>query len=793
MAVSATQAQLGIDFGTSNTVAMLALPGRVPTPLLFDGSPVLPSAVFASEGRLLVGRDAERAAMSDPASFEPYPKRCIADGSVMLGANEYPVVEVIAAVLRRVADEARRVVGFIPPGLALTHPAGWGSERLRVLAAAAHAAGLPQPRLVPEPVAAATHFSAHLGHRIADGAHVVVYDMGAGTFDVSAVRAEAGRIVVAATGGLSDVGGIDIDFAVVRHLEQTYPGDADQWQRLRTPAQAADRRHRRGLWRDVRDAKEILSRESSAALFIPVLDVDAFLTRDELENLARPLLEQTVALTLGVLAKADIGMESVAGLFLVGGASRMPLSSTMLLRQTRKAPTVLEQPELVVAAGAIDAPGSPVPVADPRPPVVVNPPSVSMVVSEHTVVGEAVGPATGFHAGIAGPATGFQGEAHVPVHSEAAGPPTVFHGEAHVPHLVFRGVAKVPDRHSVVVTDAGVPAVPAAEPLSNPPPPAPMTTLPEPPPAEVAGITGEPITAVALSGTILAVASGRSAVLCDLDAARKLSMRDGNDMPLAALAWSPETEGRLATADGALVKLWQVRRSEPVGFDADTPQRTVSCPGPVRLMSWTGGVLAVGNTSEVLVWDTETGECTRTWRFSGGPQVISELRALAWSPDGNRLAAGGSHGDIKIWEHDADNASLAFTLAPIGVRTLAWSPGGEWLVIGDAAGAIRIWRMADRSQQAIVHAHDAAVQTVAWSPDGKLLASGSIDQTIKIWDAGSGREHSVLRGHTAMVTSLCWTSDSQRLVSGGMDGTVRLWDLSTGQQLYRLPDTAGES
>ena len=100
---------LGIDYGTSNTVAMIRWPdGRV-RQLLLDGASVLPSAVYAATGRrLLVGREAERSARVDPGRFEPNPKRRIDDGEILLGPEAFAVVDVIAATLRRVSDQAAR-------------------------------------------------------------------------------------------------------------------------------------------------------------------------------------------------------------------------------------------------------------------------------------------------------------------------------------------------------------------------------------------------------------------------------------------------------------------------------------------------------------------------------------------------------------------------------------------------------------------------------------------------------------------------------------------------------------
>jgi molecular chaperone DnaK (HSP70) len=110
--VESGRVRLGVDFGTAHTVAVVEIEGREPRPPLFDGSPLLPSAVCVDAGgRLLTGRDALHTALAFPESFEPHPKRCIDDGVTLLGEREVPVAELIAAPLRRVAAEAALVTG----------------------------------------------------------------------------------------------------------------------------------------------------------------------------------------------------------------------------------------------------------------------------------------------------------------------------------------------------------------------------------------------------------------------------------------------------------------------------------------------------------------------------------------------------------------------------------------------------------------------------------------------------------------------------------------------------------
>jgi outer membrane protein assembly factor BamB len=369
---------LGIDVGTSHTVAVLAWPDGRARPLLFDGFPVLPSAVLAHpEAGLLVGRDALRAGRAHPERLEPNPKRRIDEGTVLLGEAEVPVSALIAAVLHRVAGEAARVAGQPPAAVVLTHPAAWAAHRRGVLVAAARAAGLAgagRLLLVPEPLAAAAYLVRVAGLRLQDGAAVLVYDFGAGTFDATVVRRRGGGLAVAATRGLDNTGGLDIDAAVVAYLGRVYQDrDPDAWRRLTVPVSRADRRASQQLWDDVRTCKESLSRLPSSVIPLSTLDAEIPLGRPQLEELAGPVVAGTIAATRAVLADAAVTPAGLAGVLLVGGSSRLPLAGTALFRALGVAPTMLEQPETVVAEGSVLAADLAVP-APPAPPPPAPPP-----------------------------------------------------------------------------------------------------------------------------------------------------------------------------------------------------------------------------------------------------------------------------------------------------------------------------------------------------------------------------------------------------------------------------------
>jgi Ethanolamine utilization protein EutJ (predicted chaperonin) len=366
--------RLGVDFGTSNTVAVVQAAGVRARPVLFDGFPLLPSSVCVATdgggnpGGLLVGREAVHAARVHPELFEPHPKRRIDDGEILLGDRAYPVAHTIAAVLARVRAEAVRTMGAVPAATVLTCPAAWGTVRRQVLLDAAAAAGLGTPALVPEPVAAATYFVNALDLRLPAGANVVVYDFGGGTFDASVVRRTPTGWEVVASEGLPDAGGLDVDAALVGYISASYSrSHPAEVQRLEQPANAGDRRANRLLWDDVRNAKEVLSRATTTYVHLPLIEDDTPIGREQLERLARPILDRTVTLTRTVAAGAP-----PAAVFLVGGSSRVPLVATLLHRALGVAPTAIEQPEIVVAQGSVEALHPPVAAAVPVQPAPVQ-------------------------------------------------------------------------------------------------------------------------------------------------------------------------------------------------------------------------------------------------------------------------------------------------------------------------------------------------------------------------------------------------------------------------------------
>lgn len=346
--------QLGIDFGTSYTVAAVATEGSVTVvDVESNGRSRMPSSVFLSQdGEILVGSAAQHQAVFSPERYEPTPKRALGQGELFLGDDLIPVTDLVAAVLRRVYTEASRQQGeSAPSAVFVTHPADWGEARLNVLREAIEQADLSDYSLVAEPVAAAGRIGISA---TSPGQFVAVYDFGGGTFDAAVLRRTAdGFDVAGPPAGKDPLGGEDVDQRIIQYLGEVLSGDdPDKWALLANPSDVAWRRNAAGLRAEVQRAKETLSEVSVCQLWVPGLERDIQLTRSELEKLIAADIDATVDTLEQVLSDAGTGAGDLSGIYLVGGSSRIPLVADTIWRRLGVKPAVQDNPKSVVAMGA---------------------------------------------------------------------------------------------------------------------------------------------------------------------------------------------------------------------------------------------------------------------------------------------------------------------------------------------------------------------------------------------------------------------------------------------------------
>ena len=345
---------LGIDFGTSYTVGAVAMNGNVTcVDVEANGRSRLPSSVFLSlDGQILVGTAAQHQAVFAPERYEPTPKRVLGEGELFLGDRLVPVSDLAAAVLRSVYTEACKQQGqTVPRAVRITHPADWSDARKSVLKEAVEKAGIAAYELVAEPVAAAVRISLATTQ---PGQSIAVYDFGGGTFDAAVLlRTTDGFEIVGPPAGRDPLGGEDIDVRIVNYLGEVlgdeYP---DDWPKLLNPPDVSWRHKATDLREEVQRAKETLSEVGVCQLWVPGIERDVQLTRDELEDLIQGDIEATMDCLQRALDDANVNANELAGIYLVGGSSRIPLVGTSIYRRLGVKPSVQDSPKSVVALGA---------------------------------------------------------------------------------------------------------------------------------------------------------------------------------------------------------------------------------------------------------------------------------------------------------------------------------------------------------------------------------------------------------------------------------------------------------
>jgi WD40 repeat protein/serine/threonine protein kinase/tetratricopeptide (TPR) repeat protein len=205
----------------------------------------------------------------------------------------------------------------------------------------------------------------------------------------------------------------------------------------------------------------------------------------------------------------------------------------------------------------------------------------------------------------------------------------------------------------------------------------------------------------------------------------------------------------------------------------------------VNAVAWSPDGSRLASASDdltVKVWDARTGKEALTFK-----EHTRKVKGVAWSPDGMRLASLAEGGEVKVWDARTGQVEPGLFLGGFHTRRVAWSPDGTRLACPDNR---RVWIDDVRTGGLALDFQTAEiVRDVTWSPDGTRLAGlvGVEDfQTIKVWEADSGQEVlSVLDG-VSFLRTVAWSPDSRRLASAGDDGTVKVRDAKTGQEALTL-------
>jgi Tol biopolymer transport system component len=271
---------------------------------------------------------------------------------------------------------------------------------------------------------------------------------------------------------------------------------------------------------------------------------------------------------------------------------------------------------------------------------------------------------------------------------------------------------------------------------------------------------------------------------------------------LAELPVSERVTGLAWSADGTTLAV-----TVPTGIWLYNAQVFTQPPRLLRVSNATVNGITASPTANlfatahadgtVRIWDISTGGQRAVLRSHSQP-----VYAVAFSPDGTRLASGGGSVEtgedsaIRLWDvtSGSQTAELQGHSAP--VTALVFSPDGTRLASASLDDSVRLWDVISATPGSVLSIHTQPVRAVAFSPDGAVLASAGDDTNVIVWDTANATQ-TVLEGHTAPVHTLVFSPDGSVLVSAGgaengtNDNSLRFWNLATGEQLPPLDSYGG--
>jgi molecular chaperone DnaK len=353
---------VGIDLGTTySVVAAIDRSGRPVTIPNRHGDLSTPSVILIEHDGVIVGKEAQRLALAEPDRVAECPKRDMGLPHYHrpVAGRLYAPAVLSAVILKRLKADAQRRIGPFKR-VVVTVPAYFDHSRREATCEAARLAGLEVVELLNEPTAAALAYgfrerfldeAGALGGRetIRPGVMtIVVYDLGGGTFDVTAMQIRDRNFKTIVTDGDVKLGGRDWDRRIVDHAAASYmvdhPGDDP-----RTDAVTLQM-----LTKEAEEAKRTLSERTSTRLVYAHHghQLALKLTRAEFEEMTADLLERTRVTTKLVMNEAGLEWSEVDKLLLSGGSTRMPQVARMLRELSGQEPDQSLSPDEAVAHGA---------------------------------------------------------------------------------------------------------------------------------------------------------------------------------------------------------------------------------------------------------------------------------------------------------------------------------------------------------------------------------------------------------------------------------------------------------
>jgi eukaryotic-like serine/threonine-protein kinase len=258
--------------------------------------------------------------------------------------------------------------------------------------------------------------------------------------------------------------------------------------------------------------------------------------------------------------------------------------------------------------------------------------------------------------------------------------------------------------------------------------------------------------------------------VCDANTGTPLLSLRGHDSPVHCVAVSPDGMLIASGCDGGDVMVW----------DATTGSQRF----PLRGHQKSVYALAFDLGGQHLASQDLSGT-VKIWNVADGREIASlpgrspELphRSLAFLPTGTRLVRGAVN-VIEILDLATGKSVMNLRGQSGAMDSVAVSPDGRRIASGGSDNTVRIWDVQTGEELHTLYGHIGRVHSVAFSADGRRIVSGGEDLTIKVWDASTGEEVITLHGTGSITRSVAFNPQGTRIASSHGDGCVRIWEAS---------------
>lgn len=341
----------GIDLGTTySCIAYVDETGRATVVNNSEGTSTTPSVVnFASPSQVVVGQVAKENAVIDPDNTISLVKTLMGktDFAISYNGEDKSPEEVSAYILRKVAEDAAKMLDTEVKDVVITCPAYFGTAERTATKNAGIIAGLNVLEVISEPTAAALYYGCA---REQEEKTILVFDLGGGTFDVTIMNISSEKIEVICSDGNHELGGKDWDEAVMRYLAEEFisqtgfDGEFDEYaqQDMRLKAEKA---------------KQQLTSRDQVPVMLDAAGLRARinLTREKFDEITSALLGEAIEKTESAIDVAKEKGYNIDEILLVGGSTRMPQVTKAIVDRFGMEPKILDPDEAVAKGAAIHA------------------------------------------------------------------------------------------------------------------------------------------------------------------------------------------------------------------------------------------------------------------------------------------------------------------------------------------------------------------------------------------------------------------------------------------------------